>query len=167
MSSLITAQMQAALGTRLGHQVSYPVSASDIRRWATAIYWPEPPPEKYLSAEEAWLTAPEDMNPFAWAVLSSDTPPHPSDVPGHDPDRTEKSIGIEGPGLTKQLNGGLKIEYGVPMRVGDTISSERILAGYTEREGRLGRMLFTTMTDTWTNQENQTVKRTELTLIRY
>lgn len=167
MSSLITAQMRAALGTRLGQQVSFPVSASDIRRWATAIYWPEPPPKKFLSAEEAWLTAPEDMNPFAWAVLSSDTPPHASDAPGHDPDRTEKSIGIEGPGLTKQLNGGLKIEYGVPMRVGDTITSERILAGYTEREGRLGRMLFTTMTDTWTNQENQTVKRTELTLIRY
>lgn len=167
MSSLITAQMQAALGTRLGHQVSYPVSASDIRRWATAIYWPEPPPEKYLSAEEAWLTAPEDMNPFAWAALSSGTPPHAGSSTGHDPDRTEKSIGIEGPGLPNQLNGGLRIEYGAPMRVGDTITSERILSGYTERTGRLGQMLFTTMTDTWTNQDSEAVKRTELTLIRY
>lgn len=167
MSSLITARMQAAVGTRLGRQVSYPVSASDIRRWATAIYWPEPPPEKYLSSEESWLTAPEEMNPFAWAVLSSDAPPYAGDVPGHDPDRTEKIIGIEGPGLAKQLNGGLKIQYGAPMRVGDSITSERILSGYAEREGRLGRMLFTTMTDTWTNHDNKTVKRIELTLIRY
>lgn len=167
MSSLISPRMQAAVGTRLGHQVSYPVSASDIRRWAAAIYWPEPPPEKYLSAEEAWLTAPEDMNPFAWAVLSSDAPPLAGEVSGHDPDRTEKSIGIEGPGLSKQLNGGLKIEYGAPMRVGDTITSERVLSGYAEREGRLGRMLFTMMTDTWTNDADQMVKRTEITLIRY
>jgi len=167
MSSLITAEMQAAVGTQIGQQVSYPVSASDIRRWATAIYWPSAPPAKYLNADEAGLTAPEDMNPFAWAALSTVAPPQASAVRGHDPDRTEKSIGISGPGLKKQLNGGVKIRYGTPMRTGDTITSVRILAGYEEREGRLGRMLFTTMADTWTNQEQQLVKRTELTLIRY
>lgn len=167
MSSLISAQMQAALGTRLARQVSYPVSASDIRRWALAIYWPEQPPERYLSAEEATLVAPEEMNPFAWAVLSSDAAPHAGAVLANDPDRTEKSIGIEGPGLGNQLNGGMKIEYGVPVRVGDTITSERSLAAYAEREGRLGKMLLTTMADTWTNQDDELVKRTELVLIRY
>lgn len=167
MSSLITAEMQAAVGTQIGRQVSYPVSASDIRRWATAIYWPSAPPANYLNADEGGLTAPEDMNPFAWAALSTTAAPQAASVKGHDPDRTEKSIGIEGPGLTKQLNGGLRIEYGAPMRVGDTITSVRTLAGYEEREGRLGRMLFTTMADVWTNQDDEQVKRTELTLIRY
>lgn len=167
MSSLISTQMQAAIGTQLARQVSYPVSASDIRRWATAIYWPEAPPQKYLGSADTELAAPEEMNPFAWAVLSSEAPPHEGSAKGHDPDRTEKSIGIEGPGLSNQLNGGLKIEYGVPMRVGDTITSERTLAGYSERAGRMGQMLFTMMADTWTNQQGELVKRTELVLIRY
>lgn len=167
MSSLITDQMHAALGTQLGRQVSYPVSASDIRRWAKAIYWPEPPPEKYLAVDSADLVAPEDLNPFAWAVLFSDASPAAGTGKAHDPDRTEKSIGIDGPGLRNQLNGGLKITYGAPMRVGDTITSVRTLAGYSEREGRLGNMLFTITADTWTNQDKDVVKRTEMTLIRY
>ena len=38
---------------------------------------------------------------------------------------------------------------------------------YTEREGRLGLMLFTTTEDTWTNQRGETVKTSRSTLIRY
>lgn len=167
MSSLITAEMQEAVGTRMGSQVSYPVSASDIRRWALAIYWPRRPPARFLADEDSGLVAPEDMNPFAWAARSTAAPEQNEPAQGHDPDRTEKTIGITGPGLRRQLNAGVKITYGVPMRVGDTITSVRTLAGYAEREGKLGRMLFTTTSDLWTNQHGEHVKRTELTLIRY
>jgi hypothetical protein len=55
----------------------------------------------------------------------------------------------------------------VRMRPGDVITSVRSLAGYSEREGRLGLMLFTLSQDVWTNQDNEVVKTTKSTLIRY
>jgi hypothetical protein len=65
------------------------------------------------------------------------------------------------------INGGTEVDYGVRMRPGDVITSVSRLAGYTEREGRLGLMLFTTTEDTWTNQRDETVKTSRSTLIRY
>jgi hypothetical protein len=65
------------------------------------------------------------------------------------------------------VNGGLEVDYGVRMRPGVVITSTSTLGGYTEREGRLGLMLFTTMQDTWTNQRGETVKTLRNTLIRY
>lgn len=164
--TVITPEMHAATGTEIQRKSSYPVSASDIRRWAIAVYWPEEPPARYLGTEDD-LIAPEDLNPFAWAAADSVTNPAAQGVSGNDPDATELRLGICGPGLRRQLNGGLEIEYGVPMRVGDRITSIRTLAGYREREGKLGLMLFTTFTDVWTNQHDELVKRTDMTLIRY
>jgi hypothetical protein len=61
----------------------------------------------------------------------------------------------------------MEVEYGVRMRPGDVITSVARLAGYREREGRLGMMLFTVSEDTWSNQDDDVVKRTKQTLIRY
>jgi hypothetical protein len=85
----------------------------------------------------------------------------------HDPDATEKRLGVTPPGMSHQLNGGLEVDYGVRMRPGDVITSVTRLAGYTERPGKLGWMLFTTYEDTWTNQDGDEVKRSRSTLIRY
>jgi hypothetical protein len=41
------------------------------------------------------------------------------------------------------------------------------LAEYTEREGRLGRMLFTASESEWTNQDGALVKTARMSLIRY
>lgn len=163
----ITPAMSEAIGTEINRRTSYPVSASDIRRWAIAAYWPEPAPLRYLDRDEQAIIAPEDLNPFAWASAAECHNPAATAVSGHDPDATEKRIGIDGPGLRRQLNGGLRIEYGAPIRVGDVIESVRVLSGYEEREGRLGQMLFTTTAETWTNQRGEFVKRAEMTLIRY
>jgi hypothetical protein len=76
-------------------------------------------------------------------------------------------LGIPGPGLKYQLNGGMKVEYGTRMRPGDVITSVTRLAGYSEREGRLGLMLFTVSEQTWTNQSDELVKRIKMTGIRY
>ena len=46
-NSVISAAMRAAVGTELSRAVSYPVSASDIRRWAVAVYYPAEPPERF------------------------------------------------------------------------------------------------------------------------
>ena len=42
-----------------------------------------------------------------------------------------------------------------------------IVAQDTEREGRLGLMLFTVAEASWTNQSGELVKRTRTTVIRY
>lgn len=171
--SYISVAMQAAVGTEVAQVVSYPVSASDIRRWALAVYWPEPAPALFIDEEHArgtshgGIVAPEEFNPFAWAAASS-TPRNPEAVSEpNNPDKTEIQVGIPGPGLKFQLNGGMQAEYGVRMRPGDVITSTKRLGPYSEREGRLGLMLFSTTEDSWTNQNDQLVKRTVTTLIRY
>lgn len=160
----ISGEMRAAIGREFGRRTSFPVSSSDIRRWAIAVYYPEPPPEVFWKPHEG-LRAPEDFNPFAWMTADG-----PSDESGGDPnntDNTELQLGITGPGLKFQLNGGLEVEYGVPMRPGDVITSVSRVTGYSEREGRLGLMLFTVIEDVWTNQDGAEVRRGRITLIRY
>ena len=82
-------------------------------------------------------------------------------------DSTEFSLGLPPTGLQYMLNGGLEVEYGVRMRPGDVITSVTRLDGYSEREGRLGLMLFTTTEQSWSNQSGDLIKRTRMTLIRY
>jgi hypothetical protein len=169
--SSISAAMRAAVGRQLARQVSFPVSESDIRRWAIAVYYPQPPPRLFWDAGYARSTrhggivAPEEFNPFAWMAAERDEPA--SARPGDDLDHPERLLGIPGPGLRHQLNGGVSVTYGTRMRPGDVITSVSRLAGYSERTGRLGLMLFTVTEDTWTNDEGTLVKVTSSTLIRY
>ncbi|MBO0729671.1 MAG: MaoC family dehydratase N-terminal domain-containing protein [Acidimicrobiaceae bacterium] len=169
--SHITAEMAAAVGSETGRRVSFPVSASDIRRWAVAVYWPEKPPRLFWDEAYARTTrhrgivAPEEFNPFAWMVAEADDPPVAPEP--NDTDMTERILGIEGPGLKFQLNGGLDVSYGVRIRPGDVITATSRLAEYREREGRLGLMLFTVSEATWINQRSEVVKSIRMTGIRY
>jgi hypothetical protein len=171
--SNISAAMSGAVGTELSRQVSHPVSESDIRRWALAVYWPEQPPSHFLDDKAAAATvhggvvAPEEFNPFAWAAAESMAANPSAVLEPNDPDNTEIAAGVPGPGLAFQLNGGMEVEYGVRMRPGDVITGVRRLGPYSERAGRLGLMLFSRTEDTWTNQNGELVKRTVNTLIRY
>jgi hypothetical protein len=88
-------------------------------------------------------------------------------VDANDPDRTELLLGIEGPGLKFQLNGGQEVEYMSRMRPGDVITETSRLSDYYEREGRLGLMLFTIFELTWTNQDGVDIRRFKQILIRY
>lgn len=170
----ISSEMLSAVGRRISRRVSFPVSTSDIRRWAVAVYWPDPAPRLFWDEEYAAgtlhgdIVAPEEFNPFAWMTAYEEQPPtRPDDDDPGDPNRLERSLGITGPGLAFQLNGGMEVAYGVRMHPGDVITSEGRLAEYSEREGRLGLMLFTVSEDTWTNQRHEMVKRTRSTQIRY
>jgi len=169
--SSISAEMRGAVGRQLGRRVSFPAAESDIRRWAIAVYYPAEPPRLFWDAayakntQHGGIVAPEEFNPFAWMAAEADKPP--VHIDDNDPDRTELLLGITGPGLKFQLNGGMEVEYGVRIRPGDVITSVTRLAGYREREGRLGLMLFTVSEDTWTSQLDEIVKRTRQTLIRY
>jgi hypothetical protein len=166
----VTDAMMAAIGGEIARRVSYPIAASDIRRWALATYYPEEPPRLYWDADYAagtvhkGLVAPLELNPFAWITAE----PKGLVTQGRiNPDVIEHSLGIDGPGLEFMLNGGMDTTYGVRMRPGDVVTSVRRLAGYHEREGRLGLMLFTVSEETWTNQRGEVVKTHRDTLIRY
>jgi hypothetical protein len=154
------------VGTEIAKRVSYPVSASDIRKWALAVYWPEQPPIRF-QAEGEELCAPEDFNPFAWAVAGRTVHAQTGSLVPNNPDHTELQIGIPGPGLKFQMNGGISTSYGVRIRPGDIITGATRLAPYTERDGKLGHLLISTTEETWTNQCGEFVKRTASTLIRY
>lgn len=169
--TFITPEMRAILGKEYDRHSAYPISVSDIRRWAIAVYYPEAPPRLFWDEEYAAKTsfggivAPEEFNPFAWpvpeAVADSGGPTTSSDT-------LENRLGIKGPGLKFVLNGGEEVEYtSVRMRPGDVVTSVSAIVDYTEREGRLGRMLFTTLENRWTNQRGEPAKVSRRTLIRY
>lgn len=168
----ISDEMRALAGTQLSSRVSYPIAESDIRRWAVAVYYPEDPPAEFIDPAVAATTrhggivAPEDFNPFAWAVASSEGGGMTADQ-ATNPDSFENALGATGPGLSNILNGGIDIEYGAPMRPGDVISSVTSLDGYKERPGSLGLMLFTMTKTVWSNQDGEMVKVVGGTTIRY
>lgn len=172
MRTHISAEMRAAIGSELSRRVSYPVSESDIRRWAIAVYYPDEPPARFIDPAVAQKThyggivAPDEFNAFAW-LAAEETRAGESGGEMNDPRRTEIGLGITPPDVHFMLNGGMEVEYGKPIRPGDVLTSTVRLAGYRERAGRLGLMLFTVSADTWTNQRGDVVRQTRSTLIRY
>jgi hypothetical protein len=166
VETAISAQMREAVGSELSRMVSYPVSESDIRKWAAAVYYPEEPPTRFWDERTAaGIVAPEEFNPFAW--MRAEPKGVKPNSAATDADSTERSVGIEGPHLMNQLNGGVSVDYGAPIRPGDVITSVTRLGEYTERAGSLGLMLFTPLETTWTNQRGEVVKESRLVLIRY
>ena len=170
MTELVTAAMNGAIGAEISRRVSFPISESDIRKWAIAVYYPHHPPARYWDSAyvadklDGRLVAPHEFNPFAWMTA---VPAGFPKVDRLDPDLLEKSLGIEGPGLKHQLNGGLEVDYHGDLVAGDVITAVRNLASYTQRSGRLGEMLFTTVRETWINQAGETVQVRRQTGIRY
>lgn len=167
-TSWITDEMRSAVGRELNRATSYPIAASDIRRWAIAAYYPDEPPPLFWDETHAaasahgGVIAPEEFNPFAWMAV--DPPGRPRTDGGI---AYERQLGLAPVETTYMLNGGTSVVYGVPMRPGDVIVSSTTLSDYGEREGRLGLMLFTRTTAVWTNQLDEQVKSLVSTLIRY
>jgi hypothetical protein len=159
--TLVTPDMEERKGVWGDERVSYPVSESDIRKWAIAVYWGETPPRLYWDEEYAkgtrWggIIAPQDFNPFAWAVPMGAVKPSGA-VPGQE---TRKGGNV--------MNGGQADTYGVPMRPGDVITARTRLASWEERTGRNGLTLFTYTETEWRNQNGELVKTRISTGIRY
>ena len=170
----ITDEMRAIIGSEYGvPRRSVPISLSDIRRWALAIYYPEVPPRLFWDEEYAASTryggvvAPEEFNPFAWFTADGPVipPTFEGEVRGGD---MEQAFGVKGPATSYIMNGGIEMAHGARMRPGDVISSGLTkLLEYRERETRLGLMLFTITETTWTNQDDEMVRITRGTGIRY
>jgi hypothetical protein len=170
---LVRPDMAAIVGRPYGITYSYPVTASDIRRWAIAVYHPEPPPAHYLDPEAeaaGRLVAPLDISVFAWAAARTEPNEKAIEVDAKYKavGAMEQNLGVTPPELLRALNGGLVVDYtGVRIRPGDVIRSETVIAQYQEKESRLGPMLVTDIATTWTNQDGERIKTSTMSLIRY
>ena len=160
--SYVTPDMIERKGVWAPARVAPPVSESDIRKWAIAVYWPETPPPIFwdgaYAATTKWggIIAPPDFNPFAWPIVEE----RPR------PDKADKADKAKGPRL-RGMNGGQVETYGVPMRPGDVISARNRLRDWEERDTRLGQTLFSYSETEWHNQNGELVKRRVSTAIRY
>jgi hypothetical protein len=159
---LISDDMKALVGKVRGQRSSYPISASDIRKWAIAVYYPESPPAKFIEAGPGGLVAPAEFSPFAWGAPGAK--PKPADIGAG---FIERAAGITPPDVKFIVNGGSVVEYGVPMREGDVISTSSAIKSYTVKQGKRGPLLLTETQDRWVNQDGEMVKTTTMTLVRY
>ncbi len=158
--SLVTPDMEERKGVWGNERTSYPVSESDIRKWAIATYWPETPPRLFWDADYAattrWggIVAPMDFNPFAW-------PPERPQMraAGAAQARSGRRLTV--------MNGGQTDTYGARMRPGDVIRSRSRLRDWEERQGRLGQTLFVYQETEWHNQKDELVRRRVSISIRY
>ena len=138
---------------------SLPVGANEIRRWAMAIHYPEPAPDRYyddgIAARGAWagLVAPRDFNPFAWMQGQKNRMPW------------MRGIGTT-PGY-RILNGGQSSRYFQRIRPGDVITGQMWLDDAYEREGKLGTMLFLITRTRWSNQRGELVRLGQMITIYY
>jgi hypothetical protein len=158
-TTYVTHEMIDAKGVWGPPRVSPPISLSDIRKWAIAVYWPEQPPRIFWDEEYARTTryggiiAPQDFNPFAWPI-------------DREPEGANRRSVVSGPGQ-RGMNGGQTDTYGVPMRPGDVITSRRRLRDFQENTGRLGLTLYVYNEDRWENQNGEFVKSRVSISIRY
>ena len=65
-------------------ETSYPIAASDIRRWALAVYYPEVPPAEFWDEDDpvtvarGGIVAPDEFNPLAWMAKDPKPDRHPA-----------------------------------------------------------------------------------------
>jgi hypothetical protein len=163
---LISDAMRGMVGKVLQTRTSYPVSASDIRKWAIAVYYPKAAPARFMAvgaaAGEAPLVVPEEFNPFGWATREGR-----AEGGFTGPGYIERMGGVEPPELGFIVNGGSVCDYGARMLEGDVITAQHSVTGYSVKQGKAGRLLLTQMQDRWTNQRRELVRNTVSTLIRY
>ncbi|HKD70185.1 MAG TPA: MaoC family dehydratase N-terminal domain-containing protein [Candidatus Binataceae bacterium] len=157
--TLVTADMIKNQGVWGRETKSYPVSLSDIRKFAIAVYWPETPPRLFWDEEYARTTrwggiiAPQDFNPFAWPIKGPTLP--------------DFAMPREGGRGVRGMNGGQTDTFLLPMRPGDVIRARTRLRDWNERQTRLGLTLFIYTETEWRNQNDELVKRHVQNFIRY
>ena len=150
--SLITDEMKKVIGVESEPSV-YEIEKEPIRRWANAIGDTNP-----LYHDEAYarkhgykslIAPPGFIATYAFPV------------------KAVKPRERLAPSLTRGLNGGNEYEFLKPIQAGDTITMTSKIADIFEREGRLGKMLFSITEHTYKNQHGEVVAKARFTSINY
>jgi hypothetical protein len=174
MKTLITDEMRGIVDVVMDEATSYPIAASDIRRWALAVYYPEIPPPEFWDEDDpvtiamGGIVAPDEFNPLAW--IAKDPKPARRDTAPGAPKvgAFEAVLGVEPPEFRALLQGEIRAGYGeAQMRPGDVIHSATSITEYFEREGRMGLQLYTTLSEVLTNQRGAWVKTIDTVFVRY
>jgi hypothetical protein len=171
VDTMITDDMLSIVGEVMSTSTAYPIAASDIRKWAMALYYPEIPPKLFwdddYAATTRWggIIAPDEFNPFGAAWMSKDPPPgvRPARHGGF-----ESVFGIDPPEYRAVLQAKVTARYGmVRMRPGDVIQSTSRITSYYERQGRMGLQLYTVVSAENRNQDDEWVKTLDTEFVRY
>jgi hypothetical protein len=169
--TLVTDEMRSIVGQVMATATSFPISESDIRKWALAVYYPVVPPRLFWDEDYAATTrfggivAPEEFNPFAWAMKDPDPTKR---VRSTKFGEFERVLGVEPPPYKAVLQSDVAARYSpVRMRPGDVIRSSRRITKYFERHGRMGLMLYTTISLDYVNQHDEWIKTLDTTFLRY
>jgi N-terminal half of MaoC dehydratase len=176
LDTLITDEMRAIVDKVMRAATSFPIAASDIRKWAMAVYYPAVPPRLYWDEEYAraskWggIVAPQEFNPFAW--MAQDPQPRAAETLAAGGYRRftdlEAPFGIKADWAHAILQSRVIGTYSkVRMRPGDVIRSETAITEYFEREGKMGLQLYTTVTDNLYNQNGDWIKRLDTVFLRW
>ena len=171
VDTMITEAMLSIVGEVMSTSTAYPIAASDIRKWAMAIYYPALPPKLFWDEDYAATTrwggiiAPEEFNPFGAAWMAKDPPPsvRPARHGGF-----EGALGIDPPEYKAVLQAKVTARYGrARMRPGDVIRSTSRITSYYERQGRMGLQLYTVISAENRNQNDEWVKTLDTEFVRY
>ena len=134
--SLITDEMRKAIGIELS-RVEFDIEKVLVRRFLEAV---------------------EDLNPLWKGVVP------PSLFVTAFTEGPMVQLPFEMP-LTRPVDGGGEWEFFLPIKLGDTITGVRKFADIREREGKTGKMLFTSWETTWSNQRDEVVAKGRGTVI--
>ncbi len=163
--SVITPEAQACIG-RTGPKRTFQVTQRDILRFAIAIGDKNP---LWRDAEYAKQTpcggavAP----PFFMTVVSLNEMDLDDMVESGLGKEQDLRMSVPTPGFPGAMATGREIEFGEPIRPGDTIAFQEKLVDIYEKQGRRGPMIFVIAERTYTNQRGQMVVRERAGLIRH
>ncbi|MCK4723141.1 MAG: MaoC family dehydratase N-terminal domain-containing protein [Dehalococcoidia bacterium] len=153
--SILTDEIKAMIGT-LSEPVIMEVGRVAIRRYADAVGDDNP---LFHEVEDAKAAGYEDIicppGFWGWPIKGRATIGGMSIV----------GAVLVKAGLFRILDGGVDQEFYIPIRAGDILTSYSKIADIREREGKTGRMIFTTVETTYLNQNGDTVAVNRATII--
>lgn len=153
--SIMTDEIKAMIGT-LSEPVIMEVGRVAIRRYADAVGDDNP---LFHEVEDAKAAGYEDLicppGFWGWPIKGRATIGGMSIV---------GAVLIKA-GLWRILDGGVDQEFYIPIRAGDILTAYSKIADIREREGKAGKMVFTTVETTYLNQNGDTVAVNRATII--
>lgn len=153
--SIMTDEIKAMIGT-LSEPVIMEVGRVAIRRYADAVGDENP---LFHEVEDAKAAGYEDIicppGFWGWPIKGRATIGGMSIV----------GAVLVKAGLFRILDGGVDQEFYIPIRAGDILTAYSKIADIREREGKAGKMIFTTVETTYLNQNGDTVAVNRATII--
>ncbi|MGB2800102.1 MAG: MaoC family dehydratase N-terminal domain-containing protein [Dehalococcoidia bacterium] len=153
--SILTDEIKAMIGT-LSEPVIMEVGRVAIRRYADAVGDDNP---LFHEVEDAKAAGYEDLicppGFWGWPIKGRATIGGMSIV----------GAVLVKAGLFRILDGGVDQEFYIPIRAGDILTAYSKIADIREREGKTGKMIFTTVETTYLNQNGDTVAVNRATVI--